>query len=78
MQTPRACGEGTAPEDKLQNFLGEVLEIDLTKYNVTNTGSSSSYPSYYGGLVKEEGASFNLESDLSKVSVQGELARALP
>jgi hypothetical protein len=72
LQTPRACGEGTAPEDKLQNFLGEVLEIDLTKYNVTNTGSSSSYPSYYGGLVKEEGASFNLESDLSKVSVQGE------
>ena len=72
MQTPRACGEGKAPEDKLQNFLGEVLEIDLTKYNVTNTGSSSSYPSYYGGLVKEEGASFNLESDLSKVSVQGE------
>jgi hypothetical protein len=71
VQAPGVHGEDTAALDKLQDFLSEVVAIDLTKYNVTNIGSSSNYPSYYGGLVKEEGISFNLESDQSKVSVQG-------
>jgi hypothetical protein len=43
-------------------FLSDVVELDLTKYNITNEGYGSTYPPEYGGEVKEEILSFDLVS----------------
>ncbi|MCW4045485.1 MAG: hypothetical protein NWE94_08225 [Candidatus Bathyarchaeota archaeon] len=71
MQNSRAYREAPAAEEKLQTFLSEVVGIDLAQYNITNVGSGINYPSMFGGLVKEEGACFYLESNGSKISVHG-------
>jgi hypothetical protein len=71
VQISAAYREDRTAEDKLRTFLSEVVGIDLAKYNMTNVGSGINYPSEFGGLVKEEGASFYLESNDSKISVHG-------
>ena len=74
VQTTKAYSVDTTnatAKDKLPVFLSEVIGLDFTKYNVTNQGYSVSYPSNYGGLVKDEVISFTLESSSSKISVMG-------
>lgn len=56
-------------KDKLPIFLKDVIELDLTKYNKTNEGYDVSYPSEFGGLVKEEHITFTLEFENRKVPV---------
>ncbi len=60
--------EVTAKE-KLPAFLSDVLGFNLTSYNITNEGYGSSYPSNFGGQVKEEHYSFDLVNDGSQLSV---------
>jgi len=59
--------EKTASE-KAQDFLTEVVEIDLTKYNVTLKDDFIRYPSNLGGL-SEERVTYTLESNESKIDV---------
>jgi len=71
VQISRADPVDFTAKDKVPAFLSEVVGLDLTKYNITREGCSVSYPSYYGGLVKDEVISFTLESNSSKISVMG-------
>lgn len=71
VQTSRAETANSTAKDKLPAFLANVVGLDLTKYNITNEGYGFSYPSNYGGDVKEEHLSFNLESNTSEIAVQG-------
>ncbi|MEM3378572.1 MAG: hypothetical protein QW674_06465 [Candidatus Bathyarchaeia archaeon] len=67
----RAYREAPEAEAKLQKFLSEVIGIEMSRYNMTNIGSGFSYPLWFGGVVKEEGVSFYLESNDSMVGVSG-------
>jgi hypothetical protein len=74
IQTSRAdtvtLANSTA-KDKLPEFLSQVIGLDLTKYNITNQGYGVTYPSRYGGVVKEENIIFTLDSKDSKIAVAG-------
>ncbi len=59
----------TTAKEKLPAFLSDVIGLDLAKYNRTNEGYSVSYPSKFGGLVKEESLSFTLDSNDYKITV---------
>ncbi len=59
IQISKAEADFTA-KNRLTAFLSEVIGLDLTRYNVTES-SGFSYPSEYGGLVKQEVVSFHLE-----------------
>ncbi len=56
-------------KEKLPAFLTDVLGLDLTQYNITNEGFSVSYPSRFGGVVKEEHLSFTLNFNDYKTTV---------
>ena len=45
---------GTEAEDKVFDFITEVMGIDTAKYEITQRAYSASYPSKYGSSVKEE------------------------
>jgi hypothetical protein len=56
--------------EKLPAFMGEVIGINLTKYNITNEGYGESYPPEFGGQVKREQGILTLEeSNTSEISV---------
>jgi len=65
---PINAANATATE-MLPAFLSDVIGLDLAKYNRTNEGYGVSYPSKFGGLVKEEHLSFWLNSNDYKVTV---------
>jgi len=71
VQISRADPVDFTVKDMMPAFLSEVVGLDLTKYNITKEGYSVSYPSYYGGLVKDEVISFTLEYNSSKIGVMG-------
>jgi hypothetical protein len=50
------------------SFLENVLCLDFTKYNLTNSGYGTSYPPKFGGVVKEETISYTLDSAQSTVN----------
>ncbi len=61
-QSAKAETANSAVQDKLTAFLNEVLGIDSSSYELTTPSYGYSYPSTYGGLDKEELASFTLNS----------------
>jgi hypothetical protein len=68
-QTATADSTTVPAKEKLPAFLSEVIGIDLSKYQISNEGYAIHYPSGYGGKVKEEGASFILTANNSKIDV---------
>jgi hypothetical protein len=56
-------------QEKLSSFLSDVIGLDLPQYNITNEGYGVSYPSRFGGVVKEEHLSFTLDSNDYKITV---------
>lgn len=71
IQTSRAATVNSTTRDKMPAFLSDVIGLDLTKYNITNEGYSFSYPSYYGGNVKEENIALYLASSDGEMHVTG-------
>jgi len=69
IQTSGADTVNSTAKDMMPVFLSDVVGLDLTKYNMTHEAYTVSYPSFYGGLVKDEVISFTLESDNSTVRV---------
>ncbi|MCW4009595.1 MAG: hypothetical protein NWF05_03125 [Candidatus Bathyarchaeota archaeon] len=68
IQVSRASGPAASTaKEKLPAFLSQVIGIDLSKYEVASEGYSTSYPSDYGGFVKQEVMSFNLTSSSSQI-----------
>jgi hypothetical protein len=67
--TAFAADSAVTAKEKLPTFLGDVLQIDLSKYTVTNEGYGVLYPMRFGGEVKQESYSFNLDGVNSQVSV---------
>jgi hypothetical protein len=61
----------TTSKDKLPTFLSTVIGFDMTEYMITNNGYSSSFPSNYGGSVKQEIVSFTLQSTTGSIDVMG-------
>lgn len=57
-------------KDKLLAFLSSVIGLDLTRYNVT-VSSGVTYPPNFGGLVKQEVISCQLDCNGSKIGVMG-------
>jgi hypothetical protein len=61
----------TSTKDKAnstyQTFLTNVLDIDLTQYNITKSGYGVSYPAVSGGL-KTEDLSYTLDSPQGQIS----------
>jgi hypothetical protein len=68
-QTATADSTTVPAKEKLPAFLSEVIGIDLSKYQISNEGYAIHYPSGYGGKLKEEGASFILTANNSKIDV---------
>jgi hypothetical protein len=62
----------------LPAFLSDVIGLDLTQYNRTNEGYGVSYPSKFGGLVKEESPSFTLDYNDYKITVGSVFDNGLP
>ncbi len=60
-----------AVEKEVLAFVGDVMGIDVSQYNITNEGYALTYPSEFGGQVKNEGTTFNLESNSGSLSVSG-------
>ena len=58
-------------KEKLPAFLTEVLQIDLTQYNITTQRYVARYPSQFGGAVKEDSETYVLESNGSVIHVTG-------
>lgn len=71
IQISRAEQVNLTVKDFVYGFLSEVIELDLTKYNITDEGYSFSYPSEYGGNVKREHVTLNLASSSGNISVMG-------
>jgi len=69
-QTTKADPADFTAKDKLPAFLSEVLGLDLTKYDITES-SGFSYPSEYGGLVKQEVISYHLDCNGSRIDIMG-------
>jgi hypothetical protein len=67
--TVSAADSAVSAKEKLPAFLGDVLQIDLTKYTVANEGYGVLYPMRFGGAVKQESYSFTLNGANSQVSV---------
>jgi hypothetical protein len=67
--TAFAADSVATAKEKLPAFLGDVLQIDLSKYTVTNEGYGVLYPMRFGGEVKQESYSFTLKDANSQVSV---------
>ncbi len=65
-----ATSDATAKE-KLPAFLTQVLQIDLTKYNITTQNYIVRYPSQFGGTVKEDTEGYVLECNDSVTHVTG-------
>jgi hypothetical protein len=63
VQIPQVHATKSSAQDKLQSFLTDVIGIDLTKYNVTQSSYGASYPSKYGGLVEEEVVSYTFSTN---------------
>lgn len=57
-------------ENKLLVFLSNVIGLDLAKYNVT-VSSGVTYPYNFGGLVKQEVISCQLDYNGSKIGIMG-------
>ncbi|MGD6810561.1 MAG: hypothetical protein ACQCN3_12760 [Candidatus Bathyarchaeia archaeon] len=51
-----------------QSFLTDVMNVNLTEYNITQSGYGTSYPSSLGGAVKEETISYKLDSGQGELS----------
>jgi hypothetical protein len=68
-QISRAATINSTAEDKMLAFLGDVVGLDLTKYNITNENYGFNYPLYYGGTVKEEYLELDLVSEEGTISV---------
>jgi hypothetical protein len=68
----------TSAEDKLPSFLSEVIGLDLAKYDIVNEGYGVSFPSEFGGLVKEESIIFTLEFEDSRIAVSGVFDNGFP
>lgn len=67
----QGCQAVSAPEkttELYQSFLTDVLGVDLTKYDIINPGYGTSYPSSFGGKVKEETISYQLISGQGNLS----------
>jgi hypothetical protein len=67
----QGCQAVSAPEkttELYQSFLTDVLGVDLTRYDITNPGYGTSYPSSFGGKVKEETISYQLISGQGNLS----------
>jgi hypothetical protein len=71
IQTSGAATVDSATREKMLAFLGDVIGLDLTKYNITDGGCGADYPSYYGGIAKEENIGLNLVSDKGNISAMG-------
>jgi hypothetical protein len=56
-------------KEKTSHFLSDVLQIDLSKYAVTDEGYGTSYPSQYGGAAMQESYSLTLNNPSSQVSI---------
>ncbi len=54
--------------DEVLSFLEEVVGIDVQKYDITAFNSSSSYPSWLGGLEQLTGK-YSLESETNNLEV---------
>ncbi|MEJ5326929.1 MAG: hypothetical protein WHU54_01575 [Candidatus Bathyarchaeia archaeon] len=57
-------------KDKLLVFLSNVIGLDLAKYNVT-VSSGVTYPYNFGGLVKQEVISCQLDYNGRKIGIMG-------
>ncbi len=66
--TPSAYSEINT-EDKTLPFLSNVINLNLTKYNVKLEASSVNYASTFGPLVKEENFVYTLSSSESDMRV---------
>ncbi len=71
VQTSKADTANSTAKDVMPAFLSEVVGLDLTKYNITNEGYGFTYPSEYGGKIKEENLSFDLISSEGTIRVMG-------
>ena len=71
VQTVKAATVDATAPDKLQTFLSGVVGVDVAKYAITNEGYGASYPSNYGGIVKEENVVFDLSSGDGNLSAMG-------
>jgi hypothetical protein len=71
IQTSWGATEDVTAKDMVPAFLSDVVGLDLTKYNMTDEKYTVSYPSFYGGVVKDEVISYDLKSDNSELSVMG-------
>ena len=63
VQTLRADIADSTAEEKLPEFLSEVVRLNMGEYNITDEGYGFYFPSEYGGVVKEESVSFKLVSN---------------
>jgi len=75
--TSRADTADPTAEEKLPEFVSEVVRLDMTKYNITDETYGFHYPSEYGGITKEESTSFNLVSDRGTIYTARAHARFL-
>lgn len=58
-------------EDMLQAFLSETIGIDLYEYKIANKEYSFTYPSEYGGTIKQEHVHLDFTSSEGNFSVMG-------
>jgi hypothetical protein len=65
-------GSAVTPEDKILAFCSDVLQIDLSKYNVTH--ASHGDHSDYGGAVKLICVALTLKSAKGSVSIAGDFS----
>ena len=63
IQTSLADSTNSIAEEKLPEFVWDVVGLDMTKYNITDESYGFSYPSEYGCVAKEESVSFKLVSE---------------
>ena len=63
--------ENSASKDMLPVFLSEVIGLDLNKYSIAKEEYALTYPSEYGGNVKNEEVYLELDSSEGKISVMG-------
>jgi hypothetical protein len=62
------CVEDSSDADEVLVFLEEVVSLDVAEYDVTQLGTSVTYPDWLGGLPQLTGK-YKLESETSKLDV---------
>jgi len=77
IQASHAATLKASAEDFVLGFLGDVIGLDLTRYDITKTSYSYTFPPYFGGIVKEENVALGLNSDKGDLSLMGTFVKVL-